>query len=857
MQDKHQQEKDWQEVESIFHAALALKEDQRSTYLANACAGKDLLLSEVQSLLAAFANQNLLDHDAFSMGLEVLHTSNNKPLAGKSIGAYKVLNTLGRGGMGEVYLADDTRLVRKVALKFLTGELVGGDDLAKRQLMKEAQAVAKLDHPNICTVYGFEESDGHSFIVMQYIEGETLANLVRSHRLEAGRALALAQQIVSALAEAHARGIVHRDIKPSNIMVTRSHQAKVLDFGLAKFLWPEREANGDNRESRGAGSSAELIAGTVAYMSPEQLRGEKLDGRSDIFSFGVLLYELIAGKNPFVCESDAETIAAILTRRPPPIGKLAQDIPHEITRVTSRCLEKNRDLRYQSADELLLHLNRIQKRGTRWYHTRLLRRATAFILALVIVIGLAWLFLSLRPNKVQALAIMPMVNETSEPGVESLSDGLTEGLIAKLSRFSGLRVKPLTTVTGFRNWQLDAQQVGKDLKVDAIVIGHVVDQGGRQSLEARLLSTTDGRELWTGRYDFSLTGLSFLERDISEKIAVGLRVQSNGDSANTQAAKRWSPDPEAQRNYLYGRSFMQKRDASNIKTAISHFEKAVELDPAYALAHASLAECYLSLPSPAYGSLKTKDVMYMARSEAMKALEIDEESSEAHTVLGVIQLKYGWKWQEAEKEFQRAILLNPDYSTAHFWYSQLLTVLGRMTEAIAESEKARDLDPSSPINNMNVGRAYYFDRQYQRAIDHLNGILEKNPDDPRALYVLGYVYLQVGNLDKALNIFQSIYNRDKMVGAAPLGLTYGRMGKTEDALRILKELDTLSSEKNVHPHERAMIYMGLNDRDNAFKWFEQSKAERFASIPYLNTEPVYDSLRSDPRFAEFVRSFEL
>jgi tetratricopeptide (TPR) repeat protein len=249
--------------------------------------------------------------------------------------------------------------------------------------------------------------------------------------------------------------------------------------------------------------------------------------------------------------------------------------------------------------------------------------------------------------------------------------------------------------------------------------------------------------------------------------------------------------------------------------------------------------------------------MNMARSEAMKALEIDEASSEAHTALGVIQLKYGWKWQEAEKEFVRAIQLNPDYSTAHFWYSQLLTVLGRMTEAVAESEKARDLDPSSPINNMNVGRAYYFARQYQRAIDQLNGILEKNPDDPRALYVLGYVYLQVGNYDKALNIFQNIYNVDKMVGAAPLGLTYGRMRQNEEALRILKELDRLSSEKNVHPHERAMIYIGLNDRDNAFKWLEQSKAERFASIPYLMTEPVYDSLRSDSRFAEFVRSLEL
>jgi eukaryotic-like serine/threonine-protein kinase len=852
MQDKH-----WQEVESLFHAALEMEKEQRHTYLAGACAGKDSVLAEVQSLLAAFENKNLLDHDAFDMGLAVLQTSIQNSMAGKSIGVYRILTALGKGGMGEVYLADDTRLVRKVALKFLSGELVG-DHRAKRQLIKEAQAVAKLDHPNICTVYGIEDDGEHSFIVMQYVEGETLASLVRSRSLEAGGILPLAQQIVSALAEAHAHGIVHRDIKPSNIMVTPSGQAKVLDFGLAKFLWPEREAHGANQDPNSLASSSELIAGTVAYMSPEQLRAEKLDGRSDIFSFGVLLYELIVGKNPFACESDAETISAILTSRPRPMGRLAHGIPPEVTRVTTRCLEKSKELRYQSADELLPDLNRIQRRGTHWYNTYLLRRAAALTLALVLVIGLAWLFLNLRPNKVQALAVMPMMNETSDSEVEYLSDGLTEGLIGKLSRFSGLRVKPLTTVARYRSGQPDAQQIGKNLTVDAVVIGRVVRQGERLSLQARLIRTTDGQDLWSENYDFSLTGLSFLERDISEKVAVALRVRPNDDSGVTHAATRWSPDPEALRNYLYGRSFMQKRDALNIKKAISHLEKAVELDPAYARAHASLAECYISLPSPAYGSLKTEDAMFMARAEAMKALEIDEKSSEAHTALGVFKLKYEWKWMEAEKEFQRAILLDPDYATAHFWYSQLLTVLGRMNEAIAESEKARDLDPTSPINDMNVGRAYYFARQYELAIAHLNRILEKNPTDPRALYVLGYVYQQIGMYDKALELFERIYHADKMVGAGPLGFTYGRMGRTEDALRILKELDELSLEKkNVHPHERALIYMGLNDKDNAFKWLEESYAERFASIPYMMTEPLYDNLRSDPRFADFKRRLEL
>jgi serine/threonine-protein kinase len=851
------QDKDWREIETLFHAALELEAHKRHAYLAGACVGKESLLPEVQSLLNAFESKNtLLEENAFGIGLAVLHDGSGSSMSGKSLGPYKILTALGKGGMGEVYLAEDTRLGRNVALKFLSGELID-DERAKRQLIKEAQAVAMLDHQNICAVYGIEEYDGHSFIVMQYVEGETLAHLIRSGKLQLAQILPLAQQIVSALAEAHAHGIVHRDIKPSNIMVTPSGHVKVLDFGLAKMLWPERDASGVAPDPVSLASSSELIAGTVAYMSPEQLRAEKLDGRSDIFSFGVLLYELIVGKNPFACASDAETISAILTSKPRPLGRLAPGMTYEVGRIAGRCLEKGREQRYQSAAELLPVLDKVRRTGGSWYRRPLLRRVAALVVALVLIAGAVFMFPRLQPAKAQSLAVIPIANESTDSDVDYLTDGLTEGLIGRLARSSSLRVKPLTQVSEYKQEGIDARAVGQSLGVDAVMVGKVVRQEKGMLLQARLIRTADGSELWHEDFEFSLTGLSLLETNISEKITAELRVQASPDSGATQAATRWSPDPEALRNYLYGRAFMQKRDAGNIRKAISFLEKAVELDPAYARAHAALAECYISLPSPAYGSLKTQDVMYLARSEAVKSLEIDEKSTEAHAALGAFKLKYEWKWSEAENEFKRAIELDPDYATAHYWYSQLLMVTGRMSEAVAESEKAHDLDPSSSINDMNVGRALYFARQYDRAEVHLNGILEKKPGDIRALYVLGYIYQQTGMYDKALEIFEKSYATDKILWAAPLGYTYGRMGRKDRALRVLRDLDELSRENNIHPHERALIYIGLNDVDNAFKWLEESYAERFASVPYMMTEPIYDNLRSDARFADFGRRLGL
>lgn len=850
MQDNH-----WEKVQTLFHAALALEADKRSAYLIDACAGNDSLLSEVQSLITAFeSNNSLMERPAFNLGLAVMQIASRTSMTGKTVGPYKIFDALGKGGMGEVYLGEDTRLGRKVALKFISSDFVG-DQRARRQLIKEAQAVAMLDHPNICAVYGIEEHDGHSFIVMQYVEGETLASLIRSGKLESNLVLSLAQQIVSALVEAHSHGIIHRDIKPGNIMVTASGQVKVLDFGLAKFLWPERTPG--DRDPQSLASSTELIAGTIAYMSPEQLRAEKLDGRSDIFSFGILLYELVCGNNPFSCDSDAETISAILTSRPRPLSRLSDGIPHEVGRIAGRCLEKAREQRYQSAVELLPALNKIARARTRWYHQSRLRRASAMSLALIVVFAFLLFFTRGRTEKLSTLAVIPVSNESSDATVDYLGDGLTESLIGRLSRDSGLRVKPLTIVSEYQGQKIDPQQLGRNLKVDAVVICRVTREGERLLLRARLIRTADGNELWQGDYDFSLAGLPFLERDISQGIVSGLHIQSTQDSGATHAASRWSPDPEALRNYLYGRSFMQKRDSENIKRAITYLEKAVELDPAYARAHAALAECYISLPSPAYGNLKTQDVMYLARSEAVKALEIDEASPEAHTALGVFKLRYEWKWLEAEQEFKRAIELDPDYATAHYWNSQLLTITGKINEALAESEKARELDPTSRINDMNVGRALYFSRQYELAIAHLRGMLERNPNDVRALYVLGYVYQQTGKFDKALEIFEKSYAADKTLWAAPLGYTYGRMGRREDALRVLGELAVLSREKNVHPHERALIYIGLNDLDNAFKWLEESYRERFASIPYLMTEPIYDNLRSDSRYQDLARRLEL
>jgi serine/threonine protein kinase/Flp pilus assembly protein TadD len=841
--------KDWQQIEDLFHAALEVEAAARPAYLEAACEGDESLRVEVESLLGVFErDRGFMERPALSLGLRVLSDGEVGTLAGRTIGPYKIVRLLGRG-MSEVYLAEDQRLNRNVALKFFTGRYLD-DEWVRRQLTKEAQALARLEHPNICAVYGLERAGGYDFIVMQYVEGETLASLMSRGPLELDVILDLAAQIARALAAAHAEGIIHRDIKPQNVVVTAAGQAKVLDFGLAKIVEQTHGRARAEEEERSQVSQSGLIVGTVPYMSPEQLRAEEVDFRTDIFSVGVLLYELISGRNPHKQASDADTISATLTTRPQPPTHPEAKIPRALEAVVLKCLEKDKAARYQSAGELLAALRVLPRAPARRLRIAP-RMAAALVILLLLIVGLSLEYF--RSGRVSTLAVLPLINESGNPDAEYLGSGLTQSLVSQLSSFPDLRVYAPSSVPA---GDLDAAAVGRNLKAETLLVEKIKRRGELLRLEATLLRAADGAALWQAEYDLSVQGAQALPAEISKNVLLTLRPSAGG-ALQKLAVGSLTEQPEAYRLYLLGRHYWGKRDEENIKKAISYFTQATEVDPLFAQAWAGLADSYVLLPTVAYGSVPTKDALPKARAAAKRALEIDERLCDAHISMGVVKLRYDWDWPEAEREFKRAIELNPSNSSAHYWYANLLSVTGRFNEAIAESEAAKELDPFSPIVVMNLGRAYYRARDYNRAAAYFKRLLEEDPNNSSASYVLGYVYLQQGLYGQAIEIFEKIASSNKWLAAAPLGYAYAKAERKADALKILAEMEEHSKTSNIPPQERAIIYIGLGDKDLAFSWLEKAYEERFASIIALTSDPMFDSLRSDARFASLARKINL
>jgi serine/threonine protein kinase/Flp pilus assembly protein TadD len=849
--------KDWQQIEDLFHEALNIKAEERSAYLAEACNGDEELRVEVESLLGAFeSKESFIEQPAFSLGMKLLSDSADGTLLGKTIGQYKIVRLLGRGGGGEVYLAEDSKLNREVALKFFTSQVM--DNVwVRRQLTKEARAVARLEHPHICAVHGIEEIDGHHFMVMQYVEGETLDSLLSRGPLELKRILELAEQIISALAAAHAHGIIHRDIKPQNVIVTPDGQIKMLDFGLAKIVQQTqtRETDGEDQSQY---SQAGLIVGTVAYMSPEQLRAEELDFRSDIFSVGILLYELVSGKNPYKQTSEAETISATLTSRPAPLSHPVTKVPPALNAMVHRCLEKDKQRRYQSARELYAALDGLQHASRS--RIRFSPRAVAALVLCTLLIAGLW-FAYARLTRVHTLVVLPLINRSTDADAAYMGSGLTQSLVDQLSHLSKLRIKAPPLVPGYQDGSVDPQQIGRELKADAVFTAKLEKRGESLILQTALVSTADGSTLWKEEYDIRMTEIQTLPNRISEKIASTLQPWVSG-SEKRLLAKGQTENAEAYRLYLLGRSHWESRDKENILKAIDYFKKATDLDPVYAQAWAGLADSYVWQSTVAYGSVPTEDAMQKARAAARRALEIDDTLCEAHISLGLVKLRYEWNWKDAEREFKRAIEINPDNASAHFWYANLLTVTGRSDEAIAESKTAKELDPFSPLIVMNLGRAYYRAREYDKAIEYLKRMLEENPKNSSASYILGYVYLQKGMYDEAIEIFQNLSATRKWLAAAPLGYAYARAGRKAEALKILDEIEEESkkeeaTKENIPAQERAIIYIGLDDKDQAFYWLEKAYEERFGSLIALTSDPIFDSLRSDSRFADLARRINL
>ena len=802
-----------------------------------------------------------------------------------------------------MYLGEDTRLGRRVAIKVLPLKSLD-DEHARGRLLREAQAAATLDHPNICSIHEIGEEDGISFIVMQYIEGETLAKRIIRQPLELTEALDIAAQIADALAEAHSRGIIHRDIKPQNIMLSPRGQAKVLDFGLAKII-EERSASDSVAATRNLLSEPGMMIGTVPYMSPEQVRGQPVDARSDIFSFGVVLYELVGGVQPFATQDSASTITSILTREPPPLARYSREAPPELERIVSKALAKNPESRYQTIKDMLIDLRRLKQqfefetelershsiytssngvaptrpRSGTWPTasgaaavtsgsqtagtadtsvTPKKRRAlwlTASLIVAALAGGVTYTLLPKADATIDSIAVLPFLNKSADPDAEYLSDGITDSIINNLSQLPGLKVIAHSSVFRFKGADADPIVVGRELHVRALITGRVVVRGDRLSITVELADVGDNKHLWGGQYERSDADLLAVQKEIATEVSAILRSKLTGEETN-RVTNLYTSNNEAYHNYLKGLYHLNKRNSEGFNKAIGFFDQATTQDSNYAQAYAGLADCYVLLAE--YELMAGEKAYPKATDAVKKALELNETLPEAHASLASIAQDH-FDYNLAELQLKRAIELNPNYATAHHWYGMLLSAMGKFPAAETEMLKAQELDPLSTIINANVGWLYFIERDYDRAIQQLLKTLDLDSNFSIGHHYLGIAYGQKGMYKEALEEFQ---RSESLSGGGAFndsqsGYIYAVWGKRAEAERIIDDLKRRSKESAVSPWGIALIYTGLGDADHAFEWLDKAYDDRAFDLQFAKVDPRFETLRSDPRFHKLLKRIGL
>ena len=821
---------------------------------------------------------------------------------------YEVVAPIGAGGMGEVYLARDTKLERQVAIKLLSEEFSKHPDRLHR-FTQEARAASALNHPNILTIHEIGETNGTHYIATEYIEGETLRHHGQQSGMKLREVVDVMVQVASALAAAHQAGILHRDIKPENIMLRPDGIVKVLDFGLAKLtekatLSSDPEAATISKKETDPGT----VMGTVQYMSPEQARGKTVDARTDIFSLGIVLYELIAGRPPFTGESSTDVLAAILDKEPLPLLRFADDLPQELQRIVTKCLRKDREERYQTMKDVLLDLRELRdelaleaklERSIRPVsnveNQRTLiadgevtrdaaiptrsaatvpttssaeylvsqiqqhRRGFAVISVVLLVGAIAlgyWLFGNRTASQIESIAVMPFVNESGNQDVEYLSDGMTETLIKSLSNLPNLNVKPRSSVFRYKGKDTDLQTIAKELNVQAILNGRVAQRGGQLTLSLELVDVRKDSVIWSEQYNRKQSELVSLQNEIAHDVSTNLKAKLSG-AEEQKVTRTGTADAEAYQAYLKGRYYWNRRTAENLKKAIDQFKTATGRDANYALAYAGLADCYAVLHE--YAGAPTAETVPQAKAFAERALSLDGQLAEPHATLGSINESL-WQWTEAEKEFKTAIELNPNYPTTYHWYSIFLKNFGRNDEAAAMIKRANELDPLSSVISVNVSREYLeLQHNYEASVQNTLKIIEIDPNFAPAYEYLGLAYLKLGRNAEAVAALEKAAELTNRAGVvlSDLGNVYAATGKRAEAIAVIKELEEKFARKEANGQFVAAVYAGLGDKDKAFEWLEKDFQIRNGKLGEIRWTFSLQSLRDDPRFKDLLRRMGL